>query len=376
LVGAGLFLNSFVRLIKTDVGVDFHNLGLVAFESDDYRYPTGAERYEYFTTMQERLRAIPGIDDVTLAMGAPPWRAGMLMFDNAVEFDAVGPAPEKVVERLLADDVQPNYFKVMGIPIVAGRSFDTSDNPEDNPVIIDREFARFLWAGEDAVGKRFRLDGREPWYTVIGLVGDVKLQGPREDFSQFEMFLLAQEGLSWRHRSFAFRSSSDVRRLFPAIKQAVWSINPNQTITYMLTGSEAFAKSIDEPRFVLTLVGIMAGVALVLAAVGVYGVLAFSVSRRTRELAIRMALGAKAETLRVLVLRDGLLLTGMGIVLGLALAVAVSRFAVGLLYQIEPTDPETLGVVAFVMLVVAAMAAYLPARRATLLDPMVSLNVE
>jgi putative ABC transport system permease protein len=374
LVGAGLVINSFNRLVHVDPGFDPENLVYLSLELPDYVYDTPESRRDFFRSVEERVAAVPGVQAAFLANGLPPSTG----FTFGVELAAEG---EEVAEEgqpfwVPRADVQPEYFDLMGIPLVAGRTFNATDDGASRSVIIDVDMARFLWADRSPLGKRFRMSADGDWYTVVGVVGDVKLLGQDDRRGAFEMYQpLTPEEID-SYMSLAIRTDLDPREVMPAIREAVWELDPDQPIWRLETAKQALAESVDEPRFLVTLMTIAAGIALALVAVGLYGVLSFAVSQRTRELGVRIALGAGIGTLQRMVLWDGLLLAGIGVVLGLGGAVALGRIIRSLLFNVEPTDPVTLVVVAGVMLATALVACYLPARRATKVDPIVVLKAE
>jgi putative ABC transport system permease protein len=374
LVGAGLVIKSFNRLVHVDPGFDAENLVYVSLNLPAYAYDAPGARLSFFRDVEERLSAVPGVEAASLAGGLPPNGA----YSVRVELSAEGQDASQEGQPFFLPrvHVQGGYFEVMRIPLVAGRTFDATDDAESRSAIVDVDLARFLWGEESPLGKRFRWEEDGDWHTVVGVVGDVKLLGQDDRMGTFEIYhpLVPSEMRSFM--SFAVRTSLDPPEVMPAIRAAVWELDPDQPITVLETADRALAESVDEPRFLVTLMTIAAALALALVAVGVYGVLSFAVGQRTRELGVRVALGAPTSGLRRMVLRDGLLLTGVGVAIGLGGAIGLSRVIRSLLFHVEPTDPVTLTVVAGVMIATAAVACYFPARRATKVDPMVVLRAE
>jgi putative ABC transport system permease protein len=374
LVGAGLVINSFNRLVHVDPGFDAENLVYLSLNLPVYVYDAPESRERFFRNVEERLAAVPGVQAASLTEDLPPDAA----FSFGVELQVEGEDASQEGQPfwLPRATVQPQYFDLMGIPLVAGRTFNATDDGESRSVIVDPDLARFLWGDASPLGKRFRWDADGAWHTVVGVVGDVKLLGPDDRQGAFELYHPLRSNEIRSFMSFAVRTNLDPRDVMPAIRAAVWELDPNQPITSLETAKAAMAESVDGPRFLVTLMTIAAGIALVLVAIGVYGVLSFAVSQRTRELGVRVALGAQKNALQRMVLRDGLLLAAMGVAIGLGGAIGLSRIIRSLLFHVEPTDPVTLTVVAGIMIATAVVACYFPARRATKADPMVVLRAE
>lgn len=373
LIGAGLLIHSFVRLITVDPGFRVENLAVMRLNLSDASYPTAGSRAEFLRRVEEGIEALPGVEGVAINGGVPP--AEGLHFGIRLEAEGA-PAPEAEQPEILPSaSVPPDFFDVLEVPIVAGRAFTSEDAGTDN-VIIDPGLARFLWGDANPVGRRLRIWPDAPWLTVIGVVGDLRMMGPDDRRGGFAILypLGPHEGPAYV--PLGIRTSGDPRPLFRSFRSVVHDLDPRQPIQELRPATELYAESIDMSRFLLVLMSILSGLALLLAAVGIYGVLAFGVVQRRRELGIRIALGAPLARVSGRVMREGLLLATVGAAIGTAGALSLSRLIRSLLYGIAPTDPSTIAAVLFVSLAAAAAACYLPARRATLVDPVEVLRTE
>ena len=293
--------------------------------------------------------------------------------------------------------VTPDYFRTMNIPLKSGRYFTDRDDrsflagrdlskmtePERigaglNAVIIDEEFARRHWPNEDAVGKRIRLggdDSRAPLLTVIGVVGRVKMEGLSQDSNRpqgyFSFPQLGNGGMT-----VIVKAQSDPTQLISALREQVKAVDPDQPIYNIRTMHEIRAESVASERLNLTLLSIFAGIALVLAIVGIYGVMSYTVTQRTHEIGIRMAIGAQPRDVFKMVIGQGMTLALIGVGIGLIGAFALTRLMASMLFDIAPTDPVTFVVIAVLLTTVALLACFIPGRRATKVDPVISLRYE
>jgi putative ABC transport system permease protein len=271
----------------------------------------------------------------------------------------------------------PDYFTTMQIPLVKGRAF-TNQDKADAPlvVIVNETLARKHWPGQDAIGKRIRFQApidKAPWMEVVGVIKDVKHELTLEVTPEYYL-PAAQDG--WRSMVIVARTRVDPASLAGAIRQDVWAIDKDQPVFDVRTMQEVRSLSVGLQQFNSLMIGIFAGVALLLAAIGIYGVMAFAVTQRTREIGIRMALGArKTDVLRLIVV-SGMRLAVIGLAIGLVASWVLTRFIAGLLFGVEPTDPLTFSVVSACLLGAAFLACYLPARRATKVDPLEALRYE
>lgn len=364
LVIAGLFVKSFARLISVDSGYEHEHIALAHIGLSPTRYAQATDRGQFFRRLEESLEAHPGIEAVTLT-GGRGFRRVALQSES-------GLSPSEQPGMVPTASVALDYLEVMGVPLVAGRAFEAGDVGTD-AVIIDQDLARFLWAG-DAVGRRFRFGDDGDWLRVVGVVRDLRLMGRDQREGPYQILYPAPPDAAGGWVEVAVRATGDPRAVLGAVREAVRSIDPEQLIWRLRTAADALAEDEEERRFLATLMTLLAGIAVALAAVGLYGVLAFSVARRDRELAVRMALGADLRRVRGMILGEGLTVASAGVALGLAGALVASRVVAQLLYEVEPHDPATLIVTASLFLAVAAAASLLPARRATRVDPAETLR--
>ena len=372
LVGAGLLMRSFVRLVQVDPGFKPQNLVFLHIGLSEKRYPDSAKRWSFFQRLREEVTALPGVVEATLAGGLPP-RSGF-SFGVAIQAEGRPPASEGQPTLLPTARILPDFLQVLQIPLAAGSGFDAGENPDLNRVIIDRDLAGFLWGEENPVGRRFRIDAEDPWLTVAGVIPDLKLMGQDDRLGRFEILYPYRPGSSGVHDALAIRTAVDPAALIPSIRRIVRDLDPGQPIWKLHSAETALAQSTDKPRFLLIIMGLFAAMALLLSALGLYGVLSFAVSQRRRELGIRVALGARPAGVRRLVLRDGLRMALPGILIGGLLALGLSHLLRSLLFEISSFDPLTLAGVTAVMLLTAVLACYLPARKATRVDPVQVLS--
>jgi putative ABC transport system permease protein len=268
--------------------------------------------------------------------------------------------------------VTEDYFRTMMIPLRRGRTFtrDEVESPKSRVIVVNETFVHTAWPGQDAIGKSIRFHGERR--VVIGVVGDARQLGPDSSISP-EIYV---PGDQFSPITLVVRTSGDPARLTPALSRALWSIDKDQAIQHTQTMHDSLGEWVAERRFVMTLLGSFAGLALMLAAAGIYGVLAYSVTQRTREIGIRMAVGANAADISKLVLREGVTMALAGVAAGIAGAVALTRLLSGLLFEVRATDPLTFGFGAFALMSIAVLASFVPAIRAAKLAPLEALREE
>ena len=373
-MGAGLLGKSLLRLLNVDPGYDPHNVltaGVYVY-GEHYKKPD-AELNFYDQAMQ-RLRATPGIESVAMVSTLPlasSDRYGLHIQDRPLANESEAPSPDTY-------SVSPDYFQVMRIPLKRGRLFTSSDRRGAPGVaLISESCARAVFPNEDPIGKHIQLGGRDDkkeWLTIVGIVGDVRQYGFDRPSSMEAYVSQAQD------MDFAFnlvtRTSGDPRRFEETVRRTFLAVDNTQPI-YMVRPLEDYvAESQAARRFTLMLLGLFGGLALTLAAVGIYGVISYAVSLRTHELGIRMALGAARSDVMGLVLEQGLRLVILGLVVGFAASLLLTRFLSSLLFQVRPVDLVTSLAVTLTLAAVALLANYLPARKASRVDPMVALRCE
>jgi putative ABC transport system permease protein len=377
LAGAGLLLRSFHRLQSVEPGFDTRGLQTFNVTLPMERYRDIARRTAFADAMMAELGARPGITSAAITTELP-FAADQLPQNFVVEgAPPVEPGTEPEVNSRA---VTPTYFRTMGIPLQRGRAFDAGDTAGAVPVgIVNQTAVRQLFGGQDPVGRRVAWAREEPpvWMTVVGVVGDVRGGGLDADDAPSLYTPLAQERRPWRTWMFVtLRTSLPTDAAMAPARAAVARADKDIPVTRVRTMEALMSASWGDRRFNLWLLGGFAALALALAGVGIHGVTSYAVARRTREIGVRMALGARAPDVLGLVLRQGLLLAVAGLAAGLAGALALRRLVASMLFGVTPSDPLTLAAVALVLLSVALIACYAPARRAASVDPAVALRCE
>jgi putative ABC transport system permease protein len=321
-----------------------------------------------------QLRAVPGIEAVSASVGLPPDVFG----SNSDFFPVRNPPPDGAFSPL-ADDlsIDGDYFAVLGVPLLAGRVFDTRDGPNaPQTVIISAELARRYFQRANPIGERVSVGGTGPAneYTIVGVVGNVPYDGVARGASAALYFPFAQYAMGiTQNFSVVIRTAETVDDVTATLRAAMRQADPEVAVAQVRTVRELVDTSVAADRFRTTLLGLFALLALALAGVGIYGVMAFSVGRRTREIGVRIAMGARRRQLYAQILREGLAVAGVGIAVGLVGAVAATRVLSKLLYQVSATDALTFGVVPALLLGIAALACLVPAHRATRVDPAITM---
>jgi putative ABC transport system permease protein len=374
LVGAGLLINSFWRLLHTNAGFD--PKGVLALDiplsRDTYKKPE--QQAAAFQQLIERVKTVPGVRDVSVVSNVP-----LTDFDIELSFQVEGRTPYKPGEEAVADYTVAggDYFRTMNIALLRGRVFNDSDTATSPSVlVVSNAFVKIYFPNEDPIGKRIIFDGpNKTPREIVGIVDDVRRKGLDREV-QPEMYASYMQRPERRLNLVIRSETQDALLLAPAVRAAVKAFDSKQIIWRTQTVEQLLSTSVAPRKFNMMLLGIFAGVALVLAAVGLYGVMSYSVSWRTQEIGIRMALGAKRTDVLRMVVRQGMTMTLIGLAFGLVGVFALSRVMVGLLYGVSPTDPLTFTGVSIVLLLVALLACLIPARRATRVDPIVALRSE
>lgn len=383
LIGAGLFLRSLWQAQAIRTGFDEAKLLTAPLSINLLRY-TRAQGREFYRQTVERVEALPGVESASLTR-VVPLSGGSSIRSMVIEgrtgsnsnFRSEGGSPSGGDENALSlSVVGPKYFQTVGIGLLTGRDFNEQDT-EDKPgvLIVNETFAKRHFGGPDALGKRLSLDGEKgPWREIIGIVRDSKYVTLGEAATPFAYLPLSQNHETGM--TLLVRASNEPSGLALAVRQAVQSLERNLPITNIRTMNEQIGNSLYAARMGAVLIAVFGLLALLLAAVGLYGVMAYAVSQRTREIGIRMALGARTTDVLQLVLREGMTLVAIGAVLGFIGALIVTRLLVSFLYGISPVDAATFIATAIVLSVVAFVANFIPARRAMKVDPMVALRYE
>ena len=376
LIGAGLLINSFLRLRNVDPGFRTDNLLTMKVVLPKTKYPDQARRSAFYTELLRRVEALPGVKSAGVTTNLPLYRQGN---SNSITIEN-RPAPAPGQEPSIATRViSPHYFQTMGIQLLQGRPLGAEDKA-DSPgvVVISETMARKYWPGEDAVGKRLavgRPESPDDWLTIAGVAKDVRQFG-LDAASKPQMYLPYEQAAFFEPNDLVISTNVEPLSLAATVRKAVWEVDKDQPVSDIRTMEDILSESIARQRFSMLLFGIFAVVALVLAAVGIYGVMSYSVAQRTREIGLRMALGAKASDVLKMVVGQGLKLVLIGIVVGLAAAFILTRVMTSLLFGVSATDPVTFIAISLVLIGVAVLASFIPARRATKVDPMVALRAE
>jgi putative ABC transport system permease protein len=372
LVGAGLLVKSFRRLLDVDPGLDPRGVLTLDLSLPSTKYAEGRQVTAFYRELLESAAALPGVEAAGAVSVLP--LAGN---DNSnfVQIEGRPPLPPGQALRAGRRNATADYFKALRIPFKAGRGFADSDSAEAPRVaVINEAMARAFFAGEDPVGKRLRTGDNSPWVTVVGVVGDVRHRGLDVDVRP-EMFFHATQTPS-REMTVVLRAAGDPLSLVAAARERVRAVDADQPVGNVKTMEARVAESVASRRFAVLLLGLFAVVAAVLAALGLYGVVSYTVAQRTHELGLRLALGARPADVLRLVIRQGMLMTLVGAGLGLVAALALARLMSDLLFGVGAYDPATFALVPLLLVAVAFLACYVPARRATRVDPMVALRHE
>ncbi len=371
LAAAGLMLKSLVHLLRGDLGLNPDRVLSMRVMLPDSKYPKDTQQLAFGDQVLERIKSLPGVQSAGTVTFLP--LSGWWGVRNvALESQKI---PEQERPQVVWSSVTPDYFRAMNIPLLKGRYFADSDRAGSTAVtIISATLAKRVAPNVDPLGERLVVAGVKDPVEVVGVVGDVHQLGMTSNETAEVYLPFAQ--LPSPLMCFAIRTASDPVGLAKAAQKAIWAVDKDQALSYVMTMTQLASESLALQRVVAILLGILAAVALALAAIGLYGVISYSASQRTHEIGIRMALGAsRSEVLRLVVL-DGLKLTLLGIGIGLAVALALARLMSSLLYGVAPRDPSTLAGVAIVLALVALLASYIPARRAMRVDPMTALRYE
>jgi predicted permease len=377
--GAGLLIKSFWRLHQVDLGfrpeqVIAADVPIPAFPSD-----SAVRAQAFYNAVLEQVRAIPGVRSVAVASVLPFGGIGSMESSFAADIEAHPVAPGGTVPMLVRTVVSEDYFKAMGIPLLRGRGFTAADQSAGAAVaLVDELTAKRVWPNADPIGQRFRPVWVKPWITVVGVVGTVK-RDSLNSAGEVGIYLPASVATGFNfpvQMTLVIRSETAGPSLVRRLRSAVASVDPSVPVRDVRPLTELVSGSAARARFTMLLLAAFAGVALVLGGVGVYGVVAYAVARRTREIGVRMALGARARDVLVMVLREGGVLVTAGVVLGLLGALAASRLLAGFLFGVSTTDPAVFMAVPSLLAVVALGACVVPARRAARVDPVRALRLE
>ena len=375
-ISAGLLVRTFFRLLSVDPG--FRPAQVLTFDLSlpALKYPDQPHIVPIFRSVLENLQSVPGLQSAGLAESLPLGGEGESTVIKIVDHPTANPKELPFANYTI---VSPGYFPAVGASILRGRGIAESDAAPSLPVtVINTTMAKKYWPGEDPIGRQVTMGNpRYPAWTIVGIVADIKHFSMREETTP-EMYVpyTQPQWPSMLTMHFAVKSTADTATLSAALRRAVRSADADLPIANVAPLQILVNDSMTQPRFAMLLLASFAGLALLLAAIGMYGVISYSVTQRTQEIGIRMALGAARTNVFRMVLAQGAQLAGVGIAVGLAAALAVTRLMNSFLFGIQPTDPVTFGAVSALLVAVALLACYLPARRATRVDPIVALRYE
>jgi putative ABC transport system permease protein len=371
LIGAGLLMRSFAALQDVATGLETPGLLMVQVSPAGPRYADDAATRTFYRELLEGVRSIPGVEAATLSSTVPPGQGG---FSENITIEG-GPDGDEPV--LLLPLVEPGYFRTVSVPVLAGRPFTDADTAESPRVaIVSDRFARRYFPNQSAIGKRLRIGGRgrldSPWRTIVGVVGDVRYRGL--EVAVEPVFYVPHAQNSVRAMYLVMRSALPPASLRSAIRQQIGALDGTIPVPEPKRLDDLLYESIAQPRFRTVLVGVFAVIALVIAAVGLYGVISFGVMQRQREIAIRLALGARTHDVSAVIIRDAIVLAVLGVAAGIGGALALQTLVSRFLFGIIPTDAPTFAAVVVVLMAVCVLASYIPARRAARVDPILAMK--
>jgi putative ABC transport system permease protein len=372
-VGAGLMVRSFLRLQNVNPGFDPNNILTLRLTLPEARYKEDSQTRAFFEQAEQRVRSLPGVTAVGSTARLP-----LKGYRWTSEMTIEGHSPEDYARDVRHEEMTPGYFRAIGLPLVQGRFFNESDQAKSQPVVIvNAALVRRYFPGEDPIGKRIKFS--EPteqaaWQTIIGVVGDGKQDSLRAEVKPeiYQSHLQrAQDNMT-----LVVRAVTDPQTLISAVREQIRALDPNLPIYDIKTMQAVMDESVARERFIALLLIVFAALALALAAIGIYGVMSYSVAQRTQEIGIRLALGAQRRDVLLLVLSQGMKMTLGGVTLGLLAALGLTRLLAGLLYSVSTTDPTTFVVITALLTAVALLACFVPAWRATQVDPLIALGCE
>jgi putative ABC transport system permease protein len=374
-IGAGLMIRTLVHMTHFNLGFNPHNALTLRIPLRGPQYQDQGNQARFFEQLLGRVEALPGVVCASVSRGLPieGWAGwGFVIKDNPHPRPGENPAANYLV-------VAPHYFQTMGIPLRQGRAFSQADTQDSQRVVIvNEELMRRYWPGQNPLGKRLRIgtDPNRPWLTVVGVAGNVRTEGPDARFGPELYIPYTQYAWVLNPRHLVVRTAGEPLAIAQAIRREVTGLDKTVPIGEVRPLDQIAGEPAAPRQFLMTLLAVFAALALVLAGVGIYGVMAYSVAQRSREFGIRMALGAQQGDVLRSVLAQGLFRAGIGLAIGSVAALALAHFMSSLLFQVQPTDPATFTAVALGLFGLALLACYIPARRATKVDPMEALRYE
>jgi putative ABC transport system permease protein len=373
LIGAALIFRSFLNLNRVNLGFDPSNTLTAHLRLQGSKYRKPEERRDFFRRLIERLEAQPGVEAASVVLIRP--MEGKVGWDMPFTLEGQSEAEAKKNRVSNFEAVTPHYFRTFRIPIKAGREFNDFDTSQSPPaVIISETMARTLFGHSvDPLGKRLKVALRDaPWLTIVGVSGDARYRELQD--IRFDLYIPFEQWGSALANHFAVRSAADPAATLAAVRREVAALDPAQAVTRVATMDQLVASNLARMRFSAALLNWLSGLALLMAAIGIYGVLAYSVAQRTGEFGIRLALGARGSDILRLIIGQGMRLVAVGLALGLVASFVLIRLIANLLFGVSPADPLTFAGIALAFLLVALLACWLPARRATKVDPLVAIR--
>jgi putative ABC transport system permease protein len=374
LIGAGLLINSFLRLRNVDPGFRTSNLLTMRLFVPQFSQP--AQRVAFYKEINRRLESVPGVKSSAVTTNVPLYKQST---ETNISIEGRPDPPPNQEPIITTRVITPKYFETMGIPLLSGRQLtdqDTDDSP--NVTVINETMARRYWPGENPLGKRIafgRAQKDEDWVQIVGIARDVRQYDLITEIKP-QMYVSYQQIVFFPMRDLVVKTEVDPLSLAATVRKTIWEIDKDQPVSNIRTMDQIASESVSRQRFSMLLFAIFASIALLLAAVGIYGVMSYSVAQRRAEFGIRMALGAQKRDVLKLSIIKGLKLVLLGVVFGLGGAFALTRLMKSLLFGIGATDPTTFAAISLVLVGVALLASYIPARRATKVDPIVALRYE
>src|SRR5581483_8992779 len=357
-------------------GFQTDNLLTLHVSLPESKYQKDEQVLSFYDRAIQRVKSLPGVNGVGLATDLP-----VVGWSYGIQFEIPGrPAIDKAHRPFAhVESVNADYFRVMSIPIVKGRSFTDQDRSTSPPVvIINQALARNIFPNEDPIGKHLTTDDEGPAAEIVGVVADVKIYCPSSQFNNqtnFELYTTYTQQ-PFRLTYMAIKTSVPPMRLADAVQKEFLSLDKDQPITSIQTMDQIVSDSLSNEVFNTSLLSVFAAIAILLSAIGIYGILSYTVTQQTPEIGIRMALGAQRSQVLGLVIGHGMMLVGVGVIVGLVAAFALTRTMSGLLYKVSAMDPVTFTVTPIAIIIVALLACYLPARRATKVEPIIALRFE
>jgi putative ABC transport system permease protein len=376
LIGCGLMVRAFWKLQEVHTGMNPENVISMRIALPRASYSKNEQADAFWLRLEDGLHQIPGVESSALVSGLAPQRAPNMNDTDIEGFvqQKNGPIPNVDYYQAISKD----YFSTMGVRLMAGRLFDDRDvagGPD--VVIVNQTMARTFWPGKDPLGRRIRPGNTDPWVTIVGIVDDVKNAGlDRPTGTEIYLPYRQAQGSGARNMYAVLRGKGDPRSLANAVRQQMLQIDPALPLSQVRLMDDVLSAAQSRPRFLTLLLALFSCVALAIATIGIYGVISYSVERRSKEFGLRMALGAQPRDVLSLVMKQGAGLALVGVAVGLVAAFALTRLMTTLLFGVRPTDPATFAIVTVILTIVALAASYIPARRATKVDPIQTLRYE